>query len=158
MRARIRAIWTHLRTDNSEPERLAASVFWGIFLGILPLYGIQTVICYAASRALRLNFLTVFAVSNVSNPLFVPFIMAGGIAIGEFVRFGRVAMPDLDRAQAMQGDLFGEVGDVVVSLLVGDFILGVLVGLICAGAAFKLASWRKAKRAQQAQAELVELS
>ena len=143
MRNRLKALWTSIKQENATPGRLAASVFTGIFLGVVPLYGIQTVLCIAVAVLFRLNKLTVLAAAQISLPMFAPFLIVGGIAIGEFVRFGRVRIPDLAEGQTFLEELWlfgGEVPDLFLSCLVGDTILGFVLGVLAAGITYRLAS------------------
>ena len=152
MFAYLRQLWTHLRTDNTAPPQMAASVFWGIFLGILPIYGIQTGVIYVTSKALRLNFLTVITVSNIQNPFFAPFWVAAGIALGELVRYGRLRLPGLDEAQRLWDDLSllgGELGDTFFSMFLGDFIIGIVIGGLCAAYTYWYAERRQRRLSQQ---------
>lgn len=119
------------------------AVFVGIVLGVLPIYGIQTPICLLVAHWTRLNKLTVVLAANISNPLFAPFLIAAGVAIGEYVRFGKVAPLDLGQAHsflAKLGLFAGEVPDLFLSCLIGDAILGVVLGAVLG-----LAAWRVAR-------------
>lgn len=150
MRNRLRALWTHLKTEHATPGRLAVAVFVGINLGVWPIYGIQTPICLLVAWLFKLNKLTVVLAANISNPLIAPFLVAGGIAIGEWVRFGALHRPDLDLARGFIHELSlfaGQVPSLYVSCFIGDAILGLVLGVL-----FALAAYRVATRSQRARA------
>ncbi|MEZ4317045.1 MAG: DUF2062 domain-containing protein [Myxococcota bacterium] len=149
MRKRLHALWSHLKNENSSPERLAASVFTGVFLGVVPLYGIQTAICLGVAWLFRLNKLTVIAAAQISLPIFAPFLIAAGIAIGEFVRFGTIRAPDLAEGRTFVENLWllgGDVPDLFVSCFVGDTLLGLVLGVLGAAVAWWVARARQSRR------------
>ncbi len=143
MRKRLHALWKHIREENSTPPRLAASVFTGIFLGVVPLYGIQTLLCIAVAYLFRLNKLTVIAAAQISLPMFAPFLIAAGIVIGEFVRFGTVRAPDLSEGRTFLQEIWlfgGELPDLFLSCFIGDTILGFVLGVLGAAITYRVAS------------------
>lgn len=143
MRARLRVVWQNLKRENASPAKLAASAFTGTFLGVVPLYGIQTGLCLFVAWLFRLNKLTVLSTAQISLPMFAPFLIGGGIVIGELVRFGRLKSFDLTEARDFITSLSlfrGQVPDLFISCLVGDVILGFVLGLIAAAIAYRVAS------------------
>lgn len=149
MRKRLHALWHHLKNENATPTKLAWSVFVGLFLGVVPLYGVQTLICLAVAWLFRLNKLTVVAAAQISIPPFAPFLVAAGIVIGELVRFGEVRAPDLLEARGFLEGLFllgGELPDLFLSCFVGDTLLGLALGAGGAGFAYYVASRRQAEQ------------
>lgn len=147
MRQRLHALWHHLRTEHTAPPRLAAAVFLGVMIGVQPIYGVHTPLCIAAARLLRLNTLTVILAANISNPLVAPLLVAGGIALGEWVRFGHVRPLDLAEARGFLHGLSlfaGEIPGLWWSCVVGDTLIGLVVGAIGAAAAYRIALARAA--------------
>lgn len=143
MRNRLQAVWQHLKTENTSPARLAASVFTGLFLGVVPLYGIQTGLCLFVAWLFRLNKLTVIGAAQISFPIFAPFLVSAGIVIGEFVRFGELRPIDLEQAQSFLSGLAlfsGKFPDLFLSCLIGDTILGAVLGILGAAVAYRVAS------------------
>lgn len=131
MRKRLQALWHHLKTEHTSPKRLGAAVFVGVLFGVIPLYGIQTPICLALAYALRLNKATVVIAANISNPIVAPFLIAAGIALGEYLRFGTMHTLDTSEASSFleQLSLFtGQVPDLFLSCLIGDTVIGLTLG------------------------------
>jgi uncharacterized protein (DUF2062 family) len=117
-------------------------VFVGVFLGVVPLYGIQTGIILVAAWLFRLNKLTVLAAGQISMPFFAPFLIAGSIAIGEWMRFGRVRLPTEEEGWAAlewTAIFSGGLPDIVVSCFLGSFVLGALLGAVAAGVVYAVA-------------------
>jgi len=145
MRQRLHALWQHLKSEHTSPGRLAAAVFLGVMVGVQPIYGIQTPICIGLARMLKLNTLTVVLAANISNPLVAPFLVAGGIALGEWVRFGRVRPVDLAEARGFLHGLSlfaGEIPGLWWSCVVGDTLIGLVIGTLGAAVAYRVAARR----------------
>lgn len=141
-------LWRLLLHEHNDPPRLALAVFWGVFMGTVPLYGLQTGICIVTSRLFKLNTVAVVGAAQISNPLFAPFLIAGGIALGDFVRFGELRWPDLSEAEDFIAGLWilgGHLPDTFVSCFVGDTILGVVLGVIFGAVAYGVARWRQGR-------------
>ncbi len=137
MRNRLAALWQHLKHEHADPTRMAVAVFLGVFVGTLPIYGLHILICVGLALALRLNKLTIVLAAHISVPFVAPFLVAGGIVIGEWVRFGEVRRFDLGLARDFLGGVrifAGEVPSLWLSCLIGDAILGAFLGLCFAGA------------------------
>ncbi|MBX2800185.1 MAG: DUF2062 domain-containing protein [Myxococcales bacterium] len=148
MRQRLHALWVAIKEEHSSPERIAAAVFVGINLGVWPVYGIQTVLCLAAASVLRLNKLTVILAAHISNPLFAPFLVAGGIVIGEWIRFGTLRSLSLEEARDFLSVLSifaGEVPSLFVSCFVGSLVLGLAIAVPAAGVTYLVARNRTLK-------------
>jgi uncharacterized protein (DUF2062 family) len=144
VRRRLAALVHHLRTEHTEPARLGWAVGVGVFVGVLPLYGLHAVLSLAAAVLLGLNKATVVLASNVSLPIFAPVLVAAGIAIGEGLRFGRVHRISLDDARAvLASGALRALGDTFLSCLLGDAVLGAVLGAVAG-----IAVWRWALRRQ----------
>jgi uncharacterized protein (DUF2062 family) len=87
---RFRTIARHLFTENAQtPGRLAASVGLGFFCGIAPIWGYQMLVAALLAHRLRLNKAIAVTASNISFPLAAPFILAGGLILGHWLRTGQ---------------------------------------------------------------------
>ena len=67
-----------------SPIKKSLSVALGIFIGILPFWGFQTVIVIFLAILLKLNKVIAFVFSNISLPPFIPFIIYASYKIGQF--------------------------------------------------------------------------
>ena len=79
--------------DPAETNRTKAlSVGFGVFMGIIPLWGFQMIIALAVALKLRLNVALVIVASNISIPPFLPLILflshlSGTIWMGHSAHF-----------------------------------------------------------------------
>lgn len=117
----------------------------GLFVGLLPLYGLHLGICIALAWALGLNRLTLYLAANISNPILAPFLVAAGIAVGEWLRFDR--WPGISRSA---GDSFlsslsimsGSIPDLFLSCLLGSAVIGAVLGPLGGVLAWRWLKWR----------------
>ncbi|MFB9078155.1 DUF2062 domain-containing protein [Flavobacterium procerum] len=70
-----------LESSDSNFKKSAA-IALGIFIGISPFWGFQTVLLFAFAALFRLNKVIAFLFSNVSFPPFIPFIIYGSLKMG----------------------------------------------------------------------------
>ncbi|MEZ4239216.1 MAG: DUF2062 domain-containing protein [Myxococcota bacterium] len=144
MRARLRALLLHLKREHADPVRLGWAVAVGVFVGVLPLYGLHLPICIGIALLLRLNKATTLLASQISLPIFAPLWIAAGIVVGEWVRFGAHRGVSLDDARSFLGGIAlaaGALPDRFLSCLLGDALIGLVLG-----ASAGLATWWWARR------------
>lgn len=108
--------------SNDSPQKKALSIALGVFIGIAPLWGFQTVIVLFLAYVLRLNKLIAFAFSNVSIPPFIPLIVFCSLKVGSLV-LGN-AMPDAIEftAEAIKNH--------IVQYLVGSILFAAVMAFI----------------------------
>lgn len=70
--------------SSDSNARKACSIALGVFIGIAPIWGVQTIVVLFLAALLRLNRVIAFTFSNVSLPPFVPFIIYGSLLIGSW--------------------------------------------------------------------------
>jgi uncharacterized protein (DUF2062 family) len=147
LRAALRDAWRRLRGGELGPERAAGSVGVGLFVGFMPTYGIQTLICLMFTVPLRLDFPLAWVTSNIANPLTALFIIALDIEVGGFLRRGQwvaVSTDDFDLAH---------LGSLSADAMVGGIALGAAVGVV--GGLVTLGFTRRAARARQSRAHSI---
>ncbi len=110
--------------------RTAAAVGLGIFIGCLPLWGVHLAICVLVGRLLHLSRLKMYLAANISNPLFLPFLLLAQIQAGRYVRRGDFYELTLRDVRLTPPWLFG------ADLAVGSVLVGVALGAL--GAAIAL--------------------
>lgn len=88
IRQTLRAVWRRMRGGELSPGRAAASVAVGLFIGVLPLFGLHGGLCALICLPLRLDLVVAYAASNISNPLMAPFILLAEVEIGSFLLTG----------------------------------------------------------------------
>jgi len=71
--------------SSDSPSKKAKSIALGVFIGLTPFWGFQTILAVALAVPLRLNKAISFTFSNISIPPFIPFIILGSIKIGSLI-------------------------------------------------------------------------
>ena len=72
-----------LHSDDSNAKK-AQSIALGVFIGISPFWGFQTLILLALATVLRLNKVIAFASSNISFAPFIPFVIYASLKVGSY--------------------------------------------------------------------------
>lgn len=85
-RSLIAPLFHHIKQGLS-PEKLALSVALGISLGIFPIIGTTTVLCFAAAFIFRINISSIQLINYFASPLqlvlVIPFIRFGEYLFNE---------------------------------------------------------------------------
>lgn len=114
-----------LESDSSD-EVKAYSVALGLFFGLSPLWGLQTILTLALAVFLKLNKTLAFVCSNVSIPPMIPVLMLASMKVGSFFVGGEV----LPRTTDFTMDYAKEfIKDNLLQYLVGSAILSTTVAI-----------------------------
>jgi uncharacterized protein (DUF2062 family)/SAM-dependent methyltransferase len=119
---RLRQFATTLLKENLTPGGAAAAVFLGIFIGIVPIYGFQTLVAVGLALFFGLNKPLTVAGTFINNPLLQPVIVVSSVEIGYFLRDGSFRPFHLSALAGahMKEELLGWVmGSVVLGIIVG---------------------------------------
>jgi uncharacterized protein (DUF2062 family)/trans-aconitate methyltransferase len=119
---RARQFIEALLKEKLEPGRAAAAVFVGIFIGIVPIYGFQTLAAVGAAFFFRLNKPLTVAGTFINNPLLQPAIIVSSVEIGYFLQGGSFRPFHFS---ALTG---AHVKEEMLAFVIGSVVLGVLVG------------------------------
>jgi uncharacterized protein (DUF2062 family)/2-polyprenyl-3-methyl-5-hydroxy-6-metoxy-1,4-benzoquinol methylase len=131
----VRKFVTALLTEQLTPGRAAAAVFLGIFVGIVPIYGFQTLVALGLALLFRLNKPLTFASTFINNPLLQPMLVVSSVEIGYFLRTGSFHPWKLSALTGLH------VKEELFSWVLGSLVLGVLVGGIGALATAIIVHW-----------------
>ncbi|MFZ0772750.1 MAG: DUF2062 domain-containing protein [Candidatus Sulfotelmatobacter sp.] len=119
---RVRQFATTLLKEGLDPGRAAAAVFLGIFIGIVPIYGFQTLAAVGVALFFKLNKPLTVAGTFINNPLLQPLIIVASVELGYFLRSGSFRPFHLSALAGphMKEELLGWV--------IGSVALGILAG------------------------------
>jgi uncharacterized protein (DUF2062 family) len=120
--------WRELRAQTIGPREMATGVALGVFIGNLPVFGVQTLLSLYAARRLHLNPLAVVLGSHVSTPPVGPLLIAAAIGTGHWLLHGRwLRMPDWHQTW---GDWLRLTGSLLVEWSLGAVVVGLVLSLI----------------------------
>ncbi|MCB0793350.1 MAG: DUF2062 domain-containing protein, partial [Flavobacteriales bacterium] len=92
-------LWRELKAEAIRPEesswKKSVSIGFGLFMGILPIWGFQLLVAIPLAFFLKLNRVLVVAAANISIPPMIPFIVFGSYLSGApFMANDRVQVHD----------------------------------------------------------------
>jgi uncharacterized protein (DUF2062 family) len=134
---------------DEAPQRLAAGMAVGVFIGVTPFYGLHTLLALAAAYLFRLNKAATITGAWINLPWFAPFVYGFCLRLGEAVLTGDWSSFSLSSISVLAGsagaalrasprETAGTLWQVVWDLLftaskplfVGTLIVGTVLGLV----------------------------
>ncbi|MGQ7947270.1 DUF2062 domain-containing protein [Flavobacterium sp. WC2509] len=110
--------------SNDSNVRKSFSVALGVFIGICPFWGFQTILVLALAVLLKLNKVIAFAFSNISFPPLIPFIIYGSLNIGSyFIKSDQSLILNMDMT-------FEDIQKNIAQYVVGSFILATFTAVL----------------------------
>lgn len=116
-----------LESSDSNFKKSAA-IALGIFIGISPFWGFQTVLLFTFAALFRLNKVIAYLASNVSFPPFIPFVIYGSLKMGSY--FVSNDVPLILDSSITLDDIQKNATQYIVGSLILASVLALSVGLI----------------------------
>lgn len=110
--------------SQDSPLKKSLSVALGVFIGICPFWGFQTLLVIGLSVFFKLNKAISFAASNISIPPLIPFVIYGSLKIGSFF------IENNNPIQLNKSITFDDVQNNILQYLVGSFVLASLAAIV----------------------------
>jgi hypothetical protein len=104
---------------HSTPLQVGAGVALGTVIGLTPLYGLHLAMALALAAALRINIAGAALATQISNPLFAPFLIAASVRTGHWMGVGGGGM-----------GIEAGIPQVLGAWLAGGLALGAALGLL----------------------------
>ncbi len=125
-----------LLLHNENSTKVAVAMGFGIFMGILPIWGFQMIVAALLAHFFKLNKIIVLTFSNISLPPLVPFIiyfsyLLGGTIMENPMEFTHETLFYL-KDQIMSGNFYNtlnEFGYSILQYVIGAIMLGLILGL-----------------------------
>ena len=151
LRSNARELASLLLKERLDPGRAGAAVFLGILIGIIPIYGFQTVAALGVALLFRLNKPLTVAGTFISNPVFQPLIVFSSVELGCLLRHGSFQPLTLSELAAASTHLSKEQ---FLIWIIGSVALGILLGGVGATVtAIVVHLHRKASRIRRCEGE-----
>lgn len=133
-------IMSELLQSQDSNKKLALSIGFGFFMGILPVWGLQMLITVAVAIPFKLNKAIALIAANISLPPLIPFIIYLSFLVGGLI-LGGSALPELS------SDLsFDDIKDDLIQYYFGAVVLAIFTGLSAGIISwFLLKKWRNEK-------------
>ena len=116
-----------LESSDSNFKKSSA-IALGIFIGISPFWGFQTVLLFTFAALFRLNKVIAYLASNVSFPPFIPFVIYGSLKMGSY--FVSNDAPLILDSSVTLDDIQKNATQYIVGSLILASVLALTFGLI----------------------------
>ena len=80
-----RFVDSHILHSRESNFAMAASMGWGVFCGIIPIWGYQMIFAAVAAHFMRLNKVVAVVFSNISIPPMIPVILYMSMVVGAWL-------------------------------------------------------------------------
>lgn len=110
----------HSKDSNTK---MAAAMGWGVFCGVIPIWGYQMVFAGLSSHFMKLNKVVAMVFSNISIPPMIPFLLYGSVVLGALVL-------GVENAFTLDGITFETVAQSLTQYIVGSVALAIILGLL----------------------------
>ena len=125
-----------LSKHNESNLKVSFALGFGVFMGIIPIWGFQMLVAAFLAHLLRLNKILVLTTSNISIPPLIPFIVylsfeLGKLLVDKPVVFTTEMMYYL-KDQVMKGHFYStlnEFGYSIFQYVLGSVVLAIVMGL-----------------------------
>jgi glycosyltransferase involved in cell wall biosynthesis len=116
--------WKELLFNPEESNlKKAKSLAFGVFMGIIPIWGFQMIVAFALAIFFKLNKTLVLLASNISLPPMIPAIIFGSLWCGSLVLHTETIIK-FSREISLQS-----VGNMMLQYIVGSVILATLASV-----------------------------
>ncbi|WP_149303876.1 DUF2062 domain-containing protein [Pareuzebyella sediminis] len=126
--------------SNDSPKKKALSIALGVFLGIVPFWGFQTLLVFTLAVFFRLNKSIAFAFSNVSIPPLIPIVVYLSVRMGMWIT-GEEMSFSIDKAVTN----FPALQHLKV-YVIGSFALAILMSLLFGITGYVILMFMKRKK------------
>ena len=113
---------------GDPPKKKALSIALGIFLGIAPFWGFQTLLVFTLAVFLKLNKAIAFTFSNISIPPMIPFIIYASVQLGMLITGEDISFSMENLSQNFE--MFKHLKTYIIGSLVLATLAAILFGSI----------------------------
>ncbi len=121
---------------NESPQKAASAVGFGLFMGILPVWGFQMLLAAFIAHLLKLNKAVVLIASNISLPPMIPFIIyfsyrTGGLIVPGQNNLLTSQSLNLLKSRVAEGDFYTALEQLGLGFwqyIAGSILLGLFAG------------------------------
>lgn len=114
--------------NSDSPEKKALSISLGVFIGIIPIWGFQTIVVLSLAVAFKLNKVISFTFSNISIPPFIPFIVYYSMLVGGWF-FGTEIEIDFDD-MSNNINLIANIKEYILGSFILAFVTSLCLGIL----------------------------
>ena len=131
---------TEFIDSNESIPRKAMAVAFGVFMGIIPIWGYQLMAALILAHFFKLNKIVVAVAANISIPPMIPFLLYGSLKTGQFV-----LQKDLSDNVINSDITFETIKEHLFEYVVGSCIFAVIMAVLFGGTTFLVLTWKEKK-------------
>lgn len=110
----------HSKDTNLQ---MAAAMGWGIFCGIIPIWGYQMAFAGLSAHFMKLNKVVAVVFSNISIPPMIPFLLYGSMLFGSWIL-------NIENVFSFENVSLSNVGQSLTQYIVGSFAFATISGML----------------------------
>ena len=103
--------------------RIAVAIGWGVFCGVIPIWGWQTIFAAFSSHLMKLDKIIVIIFSNISVPPMVPLILYASMMTGAWIL-------NIENSFSIESVSYNSVRQSLCQYVVGSMVLAVILGVL----------------------------
>jgi glycosyltransferase involved in cell wall biosynthesis len=123
--------FVEIRTETNF--KLATSIGFGVFMGIVPIWGYQMIVALALAYLFKLHKPFVILAANISIPPMIPFIIFGSIVTGRIVLGHPLSEFSFSQIVGLES-----IANHLFQYIVGSLVLATLLGFLSGGFSYLL--------------------
>lgn len=113
----------HILHSADSNLKMSAAMGWGVFCGVIPIWGYQMVFAGLTAHFMKLNKVVAMVFSNISIPPMIPFLLYGSVMLGAVVL-------GIENAFTLEDISLESVSQSLAQYLVGSVVLAIVLGLL----------------------------
>lgn len=129
---------TQFLDSNESIARKAMAVAFGVFMGIVPIWGYQLMAALILAHFFNLNKIVVGVAANISIPPMIPFLLYGSLKTGQFV-----LQTDLSDNIINNDITFETIKQHLFEYVVGSCIFAVVMAVLFGGVTYLILKFKQ---------------
>ena len=113
----------HVLHSKDSNLKMATAMGWGVFCGVIPIWGYQMVFAGLSAHFMKLNKVVAMVFSNISIPPMIPFLLYGSVVLGAWTL-------GLENAFTLDNITIESAGESLTQYFVGSVVLATLLGVL----------------------------
>lgn len=117
-------------SSDESPLRKSTAVFFGVFMGIIPIWGYQFLSALLLAHYLKLNKVIVGLSAQISVPPLIPFLIYGSIKTGQLVLGKDLSQSIFDSNVDTIEEIWEAMKLHMIEYLVGSVVFAIVLGIL----------------------------
>lgn len=119
----------HFIDTNESVLKKSVAVSFGVFMGIIPIWGYQFVSALLLAHVFKLNKAIVGLAAQISVPPMIPFLIYGSLKTGQFALGGDLSESIFDSGINTISEIWAAMKLHLLEYLIGSFIFAIIMAI-----------------------------